>query len=70
MKRITCPTCGRDLGPVQPLSHTLTLCRHCGLWVDNEGRPQPRHVSEIIPKVMAELAAKHNRVKKKKAKAA
>ncbi len=68
--RITCPECKRDLGPKQPLPHTLTLCKHCGLWIDNEGRAQPRHVGEIIPKVMAELAARNDKAKKKKAKAA
>jgi len=65
MKRITCPNCGRDLGPSQPLPHTLAFCKVCHLWVDNRGRPQPRHVSEVIPKVMAELAAKRRRARKK-----
>jgi len=68
--RITCPECGNDLGPRQPLPRTLTLCKRCNLWVDNQGRPQPRHISEILPKVMAGLAAKHEKAKRKRAKAA
>lgn len=36
--RITCPKCGRDLGPIQPLPDTLTKCVKCKLWVDNQGQ--------------------------------
>jgi len=39
-ERIICPKCGRDLGPKQPLPHTLTLCKACHLWVNNEGKEQ------------------------------
>jgi len=39
-ERIICPKCGRDLGPIQPLEHTLTLCKACRLWVNNGGKEQ------------------------------
>ncbi len=35
--RVTCPVCGADLGPVQPLIGTLTGCRKCRVWVNSEG---------------------------------
>ena len=63
--RIICERCGRDLGPTQPLPHTLAFCRHCGVWVNSEGQAQPRHVSGVVAKVMAELAVKHRRARKK-----
>lgn len=31
--RITCPKCGRDLGPVQPLPSTEVRCLVCKRWV-------------------------------------
>lgn len=37
---IVCPKCGTYLGPKQPLPHTLTLCKACHLWVNNEGKEQ------------------------------
>ena len=65
VERIICNHCGRDLGPKQPLPHTLAFCRHCGVWVNSEGQAQPRHVSGVVAKVMAELAVKHRRARKK-----
>jgi len=37
-ERIICPKCGRDLGPIQPLEHSLTKCLKCKIWVNNEGK--------------------------------
>jgi len=65
VERIICNHCGRDLGPKQPLPHTLAFCRHCGVWVNSEGQAQPRHVSGVVAKVMAELAVEHRRARKK-----
>ena len=65
VERIICNHCGRDLGPKQPLPHTLAFCRHCGVWVNSEGQAQPRHVSGVVAKVMAELAVKHRHARKK-----
>jgi len=65
VERIICNHCGRDLGPKQPLPHTLAFCRHCGVWVNSEGQAQPRHVSGVVAKVMAELAVKRRRARKK-----
>jgi len=31
--RITCPKCGKDLGPVQPLPDTKVICPKCKKWV-------------------------------------
>ncbi len=56
--RIICERCGRDLGPTQPLPHTLAFCRHCGIWIDNEGKTQPRHISGVVAKVMGDIKAK------------
>lgn len=47
--RITCPKCGRDLGPIQPLPGTLTLCKACRLWVNNENK-------ETATRALTELA--------------
>lgn len=41
-ERIICPKCGRDLGPIQPLEHSLTKCIKCKIWVNNEGKEHSR----------------------------
>ena len=61
VERIICNHCGRDLGLTQPLPSALTFCEACHLWVDNQGRPQPRHISELMPKVMAATAKRKKR---------
>ncbi len=42
-KRVTCPICGDDLGPRQPLQSTLTGCRRCRVWVNNAGEVVDPH---------------------------
>lgn len=64
VKRIICPQCGRDLGPRQPLPHTLAFCRACGIWINNEGQAQPQHISGVLAKVMGDIKAKHETNKK------
>ena len=61
VERIICNHCGRDLGPKQPLPHTLAFCNHCGVWINSEGKALPRRISEAIPKAMATTAKQRKR---------
>jgi len=58
------------LGPRQPLPHTLAFCRACGIWINNEGQAQPQHISSVLAKVMAGLAASRGRRTSKKSQKA
>lgn len=40
------------------------------LWLDEEGNPQPRHISEALAVVMADLAEKKRQKDKEKVKVA
>ncbi|HQA36696.1 MAG TPA: hypothetical protein PKY47_04940 [Acetomicrobium sp.] len=43
-ERIICPKCGSDLGPIQPLRHSLAKCLKCKLWVNNQSQESSRSI--------------------------